>query len=563
MKISGNDSTADLVKKFGKVISPSKIKLVVTTKARTRRAAKKTKTAKQRATKTRATIFKAIANAITYASGRLPNVPENAEFRAQRLGKLLDGALDLDYWQAATVSSSAYYATVPTNVPEPTPGPYQYREAGNLPSRVTFPQGTPADPPLQYSGQTLGGYFQDQWYVWRDIIYTLPEFAGEEELYPTVFYISATITATADKRGSRPMFSLIYKVDYLDAEINTDDDPTPPTTKPISLLYRYKPPLGVAPYYTAQLQRVTYLALPNRKDLVGRKVVRLRIGLRPMFGRGNNNNTTVETSAGLTARLYIAKRSTITGPRAVFRVNATTVKILNHDAKTFEIVTFNGLVNPFGASGSQIIGYDPIGGFRWHHVPTGRELTQAEGDSLIYVGPNGFSPCCRKHGAFVNADPFNQVFMYDYFNPACLDYVNPQYRQGIGFNSVLTMDNWQTLQTAAPPLVPAIHQSGTPGILWGVKAYIQDATGQWWQFGSAYRAAGDICHWDEKTDWIPEKKIGVPTLRADVVFGTDYGIMIPMPGAMQGRFYLLTWQGFLHEADYIDINPDDFIGYVT
>lgn len=563
MKLNGNSSTAELKEKFGKLVSPSNATLQVSKWAKSRKQAKKTKTAVQRRAKTRAALFAQTARAITYASGRLPDAPENAAFLSDRLAKLLNGDLDLDYWQSVSAASRSYYGCVPTNIPDPTPPPYAYRQPDNLPSKVTYPLGTPLAAPLEYQGATLAGYFRDDWYKWTDVQFSLPEYAEDPDTYPIVMYVSASFDVTADKRGSRPMFSLVYKVDYLDAEIDTDEDPRPPTTKPISLLYRYKPPLGLPPYYHATLTRTTYLVLPNRDQLTGRRVVRVRLGVRPMFGRANNNNTTVSITCTCSPRIYIAKRSLITSRRPAFRVDDTTVRILNNNNATFQTVTLTGMTNPIAAAGTQILAFTPLGKFAWKDITNNRETAQPDGLSLIYVGPTDYGVMTRTNGAFVSCNAYTGQFLIREYSPACIQAVDPHFSMGGGFNQVLTTDGWLTNQTCSPPRVPVFTKSESPPIMWGLKFYIQDVFGQWWQFDYIAGAPGDVCNWQTQTPWSPTMKLGPPTQRSPNAWASTLGIMIPMAGQPPGHYHLLTWQGWLHDAAINDIDATTHIGYLT
>lgn len=584
MKLQGDVPTATLVEKFGKVVSPSKLKLTITTWARSRKIIKLTKTAKQRRTGTKADIYRRTARALAYAYGKHPDDPDNAAFVADRLKELLDGTVNTTYWQQATTGSSIYNFSVPTVTPHPNPNPYKYRDQNNLPTKCTYPNGTANAAPLYYAGHTLNGYFQDDGWTWRDMVFQTPEAIEPEDIYPMILQATLTFTATADKRGSRPMFSVIYNVSYHDTNPDIANDRRPPMPGGRHLFYRYNPPTGVAPYYSATLQRKLLIVLSDRELATGTKYVRLRIGTRPMFGTGFNNNTTINVTATGTPRLYVAKRATQAFRRPCFSRSGTIVRLYKDnmyqwDDWALDTATradyegipnyadqlrshHNGIVitTPYAIIGSVFLSLNRYASYPYVE---GIQILGSSYNGVIYTeGPHLDWQGTPIQSIVRMSDPYTGVTMYNGPPGPLAPFLAMNWVGGFSNNMLLTSTGDAYNQYLSSWTRPAVSGLRPLALNWANRAYMQDNSGQWWRFDMPTDRGGTLAAPQPGAAWPPHSKLGPPTLIADRPWPCAKGIMIPRPAGSPTTHHLLSWEGWLRPFDFPTDPDDQYMGTV-
>lgn len=224
--------------------------------------------------------------------------------------KLLDGYFDPEYFVKREPVLVDYFTCAPVNIPDPDPPPYAFRSPSNLPSKVTYPAGTPDAAPICYEGQLVGSYFHDTKLTWARYMYGLSPLVRKNEEGSVFWDWWPTFTVTTDARGSRSMFSALSSLRLTGPTGSPLTDDTPPTTNKESYYYRYYTPARQTPPYATEMQR--HVVGSYRKDAFVDAPVEasnavLIVSPRPMMGRGNNNCTTVTTFVTGEPRLYQLK----------------------------------------------------------------------------------------------------------------------------------------------------------------------------------------------------------------------------------------------------------------
>jgi probable HAF family extracellular repeat protein len=226
--------------------------------------------------------------------------------------RLQNGIFAPEYWYECKVLSSDHYRSDNAPTPNNNPRPYAYRVPENLPTLTTYGTGVLDAAPSRSSGHTVAGYWQDDFWVWQRDIFELPDTRSKESL-PMIFWsLSTSISATANMRGSRPMYSILMKSNIVAAASPLLTDLSAPRRPASSFYWRYVLPTAAAPYYAQSQSRKIAACLTRRaKFEAGADLSRcvLKFGVRPMLGSGFNNNTQVDTafSGAVSSKLYLLR----------------------------------------------------------------------------------------------------------------------------------------------------------------------------------------------------------------------------------------------------------------
>jgi hypothetical protein len=247
------------------------------------------------------------------ARRQLLDIADAAGILADRLGKIrgsedwknfvhsetraiLRGNFNAEYWTACQKISEIHLTSNVISEPDPAPPPYFYRDPSNLPTIAEYPDGEVTDGPPAYAGLLSDGYFGDTVLTWVRSTYRLNQPLKDRSTEPTFLAIHATMHMESDKRGSRPMTSMIAKIEF---GPHPDFDPasaSPPLENPKSFYWRYKTPQSPAPYYELDFDRRAIARIfPDALALeyVPLTMCTVALSPRPLFGKGYNNNQRV------------------------------------------------------------------------------------------------------------------------------------------------------------------------------------------------------------------------------------------------------------------------------
>lgn len=236
-----------------------------------------------------------------------PAQPSTAEFIRAQVDAMKRGFFDPLYWIQAEELWTSYLTSDPVNTLDLSPPPYAYRDPDNAPSRVTYPDGQTGFPPARYHGRTQFHAFRDLDWTWRKTLFRLAAPITPNQFEPTILHLAGPIVVDADRRGSRPMFSVVARV-YIGDENNPDISTLrPPLTRAFNFLWRYRPPPASPPYYHVTDDRILYASVNSRatyQPFANLTHALVTSAPMPMKGRRFNNNTRVSTAAYLTPTLY-------------------------------------------------------------------------------------------------------------------------------------------------------------------------------------------------------------------------------------------------------------------
>ena len=232
-------------------------------------------------------------------------VPENFIFLLTQ--DLVLGITSPQYFRKCKVESAITLESIPTYVADPAPPPYGYRTPTFMPSLPTYPDGTPTTGNANYSGTKNGQLFIDTALRWRKIVFKSPNVNFADGAKNVILKWATRIDVAATSRGSRPMFSLQLRVS-LSTDTGGDLTSTaPPIDKKTIFYWRFKIPPSSPPFFNTYLQRneVRALARVAKKSGTGlytRYVVNASV--RPMLGRGFNNNDAITTASSRDPELW-------------------------------------------------------------------------------------------------------------------------------------------------------------------------------------------------------------------------------------------------------------------
>lgn len=316
MKITSQNIPVDLQGLYDSLISTNKTGAHAGTRTRTRRGAGISPSKKQVKT-----VYNDITAAVEELIVRLGTPRGAAEFTKKVLDEkraINAGIFNPAYWIKCDIIATDYLSNAPSSTANATPPPYAYRDSNNMPSLPVYGSGSAASAPARYAGATASGLFCDTLLVWSRTVYNLQTPIAQDMREPAIVTYDGTLTVAANYRGSRPMLSLVlrcYLTDATGAALTTTDNPvlavppaSPPTVRGCNSFYwRYIIPATVAPFFnTVRLRKILRdLAKISTVGAAGdmTKAV-IMTAPRPMFGRGFNNNTAINSSLAGTPDIY-------------------------------------------------------------------------------------------------------------------------------------------------------------------------------------------------------------------------------------------------------------------
>jgi len=224
---------------------------------------------------------------------------------------ILRGEFDPAYWLEQEKTSQVSIASIPTSVPNPLPAPYSYLDPTNMPTIPTYPDGELNEGPPRYVGSTFGTHYEDTLLKWHRTIYELGKPLTSRTAEPTFLMIDGTLDITTDKRGDRPLTSMMVHAQFGEPGALPDFAAAPPLSGAMSFYWRYKAPAAVAPYYhVVHPRRIVARLYPGKDALASGNLgsIALSVFPRPMFGHEQNNNTAVTVILDHTEKIYQLQR---------------------------------------------------------------------------------------------------------------------------------------------------------------------------------------------------------------------------------------------------------------
>lgn len=256
---------------------------------------------------------KAVDFLIAFLKEKTGNDPAPT-FRNEQIKKLKKGVFDDAYWISCTIESEQVLLTEPTFSPWVGPRNYAYPDPSNQPTVPLYLDGNNSSGALDYVGYTAGTEFRDVSLKWRRTVFELANPFLTEAEEPVFLTMVGTITASADYRPSRAMISAVIQRFFVVDGSATLSTMTPPLTEPISAIYRYRTPHGIAPYfnYTNPLRLIYSARSRKYEEITGTlKHCVVLAAPMPMMGKRYNNNTTVTTSLSPLLALWQIKKTEI------------------------------------------------------------------------------------------------------------------------------------------------------------------------------------------------------------------------------------------------------------
>lgn len=330
VKLVDQNIPPELESIFLQIISPQKKLATGATKARTRRAVKRPRTIKKKKA-----AIRYFDDAATILAIRLELVPSSQEFKDFVYNQAKDlklGIFNPLYWTKLVLTAEEKITCYPTATRYTKARAYAYPDPANQPSVAHYTDCNFTGLPVMYNGVTAydamqppeqtsswdsgaskwdngnaqwdvalipASRFRDLELTWMMNTYKAQHPIGTRELDPIIMSWKPEILVNASNRGSRAMFSVIYKARvFLDG--NYAVLPLIPlTTKPKNFYHRFKSLITPPPFYTAAkaLHIVKVINNDFVKSLSGSdQYITIEAGNKPMMGKAYNNNTQVTTS---------------------------------------------------------------------------------------------------------------------------------------------------------------------------------------------------------------------------------------------------------------------------
>ena len=332
MKIDSQAIPPELAEAYAKLISRKPTGAGQIFSARTKpRALKKAPVRKPRGLQH--SIEEAVDFLITYLTKK-DGHPPALGFRAAQIAALKRGTFDPNYWVECAEASSTILENTPTSGAFVGIRNYAYPDPANQPSAPTYGVGVPATGDPAYTGWTTGGVFRDTGLRWVRKVFTLANSFTRGQAEPLFLKLEGNITANADMRPSRAMISAIIKrwiVSDGSARLTTTEAPV---IKPISALWRYRTPHGVAPYFALTkplklLHAARSLDYEEQSGTLTSAVV--LVAPMPMMGKRYNNNTSVTSTIAATVELWQISKSACAAAGAIKYEYSPMVTIYEND----------------------------------------------------------------------------------------------------------------------------------------------------------------------------------------------------------------------------------------
>jgi hypothetical protein len=269
-------------------------------------AAKPTATVavKPKRKKNTVTDWERIVEFIAGAWGRDADNPTDREWRAARRIEIQAGTFPEPYWQEMPVIARVRLRVEATSEEQTPRPPYDYPKTTNRPTLTTWGAPATTDEPIGYHGELQDELFSDLSWTYEVAEFQIaPRIPGHKET-SAIALMAGTIYAVSNSRGSRAMFSILSRLEQLNAPSATLDDAPPPLKPATSHYWPFDAPRTDPPYYAAQEARILYRLATRTNATSKGRIVRLTYSVRPMMGHENNNNDTVTTEFDATARVF-------------------------------------------------------------------------------------------------------------------------------------------------------------------------------------------------------------------------------------------------------------------
>ena len=244
-------------------------------------------------------IWQPIAEYIWSRDDLRPGGESKDAFIAAEISRLKQKTFDPRWWKQLNEQSSSWYSSTGSGPTDANPPPYNYRDPDYKPQSTVYTSGTPAAAPSSTSGQTTAQQWSDQIWVWKKTEYLLLEAPPGHEITPIVQEMDGSITASANKRGSRPMLSLIFRAHLVADSSPYDGDLSAPVYPSTTYYWWWRITQNNPDNYAATKPRHVSSPVHDRATRdEGQELSRaiIKSGARPMLGHGYNNNTDVLTT---------------------------------------------------------------------------------------------------------------------------------------------------------------------------------------------------------------------------------------------------------------------------
>lgn len=595
MKLTGQNVPEEIREAYSRLLSPHDRHQVAQAQVRTRKRAKKTKSPAQRKQKTKADIYAVTVEGLAHSFGKSDMSDASRAWRRDRLYELLTGVINLTYWQPIYPAHQAIWQCTPSIGPDETPAPYLYRIDENWPTKPTYTGGIlilateegewPDDPPpLAYFGSTSNRLFHDDSLLWTTLAFQLPMDAGPPNKYPILFCPVINITAECDARGSRSMFSYLWKFVPLLDEPDITATGANPLTSAKSTYWRYKPPQGVAPYYHASASRHD-LIVPFRNEVQSNmRWFLATLAPRPMLGHGFNNNTTVSTTMTHAARVYVPKRTIRNWRYPCFNRPLGVVRLYAQDLQSYvdwnmqsalpaqgdpppntgvKIRTHIGGVLVTSDAGPLVSIWQTSNTYAQHPNRPGVEIIGSYHDGLIMTQGITLDGNGNEHQQlYYSHQPTEYWLMADGTPEQMAPFVAMEFIGGFT-NGMIVNDAGVAMNLHLSSITyPSFTGNGTPPVFWDNTMYRQGPDGQWWQFDPPQNNGGTLDDMHSGSPWGPLYMFGNPTPQPGRAWPCGLGIMLPRPFGSPTTHHVLTWEGALREINLIGANDSDYMGTI-
>lgn len=572
MKITDQDIPAELAALYARYLTPMVATATPQATLRTRRAAKLTKTPRQRRKKDLLAIFMPAARGLAHQNWFNAADPGMLVWLKARAQELRDATINLSYWFSQNASQTQNHTITPSSVPDSAPGPYTYRDSGNLPSVMTYGTGSNTTLGLHYAGATTGGYFTDTNLRWIDCTRTLGDTADNPEIYPVLLYLDYTFTATASARGSRPMFSFLIRFMIQTNKTWTSGDQTPPTKSDRSLYYPYEPPIGSAPFYSATLQRKLVI-VPKKKHIeIDTSYARAKIAIRPLFGRGYNNNTSVDVSATGTLKFLSPRQPAKTNYLRVTHIAGTTYARESADNRTYDLWDISPAIAMLAVDVTRALLLKDDGRWAWtiwgESMPTSIaadpaariQSDAATGTFMIYTGSTLINPGSTVDQAAIWATG-TRLYQSMEFANGTLSGFTQRCAAMLPVGLYLMTDGEVYNHDLGSHWILPWAKSTAPIAAFDTQYLIQRDTGQWYRFDQPTNRGGYYGDGTTPQTITTGIAVGEPTPLGAAYLITPWGIAWQDAQVNGSRWRLINRYGNQGIMQYNGPQPGTMIGY--
>lgn len=225
--------------------------------------------------------------------------------------EMLQGAFDPQYFYELQPSQVQQRKVTMTSTLRSPQLPYGYPLASNMQTVSTYGTVLAEPSTLSYSGRKEGSQFNDKHLNYMAAFFWLDDYKTTGFSGNMYALIDTKIDATASHRASRPMLSLLYEATDCGQLIPETYGKTPLSRSSKQIYFNYDIPPTPSPHFAITLERPIVKRLSNIKPDSGgggNLCVCFRLGNKPMFGYGFNNNDSVDTTLEATVRIFAPRK---------------------------------------------------------------------------------------------------------------------------------------------------------------------------------------------------------------------------------------------------------------